>query len=355
MGEFDDLTTEDLVKYNLALKYLIDMNNVKRSAYACGAIAGTLIAACAGSTYLIAAGLTGTVAGGIGFKKANTKMKECRKLFKLILIGMKIVHLLTDEDMNYLVIVPEQFTMQTQRDFVTMHPRKGIFNIDVLSFQRLAFHVLEEVGENGRLVLEETGKNIVLRKLAKEHEKELKILGRNMKKLGYISEVKSLISELIQYQVTPELLEETIRNSAKQDLLVKKLEDVLILYRAFLEYMGKEYMTSDQVLQVLNEVLERSEKLKGAIIVLDGFTALNPVQLQLVQGLCKVAKKVYMTVTVDTREEVYSEPQKTELFYLSKKLIQSVTKAAKEVGVELFVLDDGWFGARNDDTKGLDD
>ena len=125
-------------------------------------------------------------------------------------------------EQRYYCLVPEQFTLQTQRDFVTMHPRKGIFNIDVLSFQRLAFHVLEEVGESGRLVLEETGKNIVLRKLAKEHEKELKVLGKNMKKLGYISEVKSLISELIQYQVTPELLEEMIKNSAKQDLLEKR-------------------------------------------------------------------------------------------------------------------------------------
>ena len=57
------------------------------------------------------------------------------------------------EDKFY-CIVPEQFTLQTQRDFVMMHPRKGIFNIDVLSFQRLAFHVLEEVGGNGRVILE---------------------------------------------------------------------------------------------------------------------------------------------------------------------------------------------------------
>ena len=61
-------------------------------------------------------------------------------------------------EVRYYCIVPEQFTLQTQRDFVTMHPRKGIFNIDVLSFQRLAFHVLDEVGESGRMILEETGK-----------------------------------------------------------------------------------------------------------------------------------------------------------------------------------------------------
>ena len=244
---------------------------------------------------------------------------------------------------RYYCIVPEQFTLQTQRDFVTMHPRKGIFNIDVLSFQRLAYHVLEEVGENQRMILEETGKNMVLRKLAKEHEEQLTVLGRNLGKLGYISEVKSLISEFTQYQVTPELLEKIIANASGRGLLAGKLKDIQILYRAFLDDMGDEYITSDQVLQVLNEVLERSEKLKNSIVVLDGFTALNPVQLKLVQGLCRIAKKVYMTVTFDVKEEPYSVLQKTDLFYLSKKMIQSVTAAVKEAGVfiEPSVLLDG--------------
>ncbi len=234
---------------------------------------------------------------------------------------------------RYYCIVPEQFTMQTQRDFVTMHPRKGIFNIDVLSFNRLSFHVLEEVGEGNRMILEETGKNMVLRKLAREHEEELTVLGRSLKKLGYISEVKSLISEFTQYQVSPELLDEMIQRIDQRELLSKKLQDIQLLYQAFLDYMGKDYMTSDQVLQVLSEVLEQSEKLKGSIIVLDGFTAFNPVQLKLVQGLCKIAKKVYITVTIDTRVEPYSVIQKTDLFYLSKKMIQSVTEAAKEGNV----------------------
>lgn len=236
---------------------------------------------------------------------------------------------------RYYCIVPEQFTLTTQRDFVLMHPRKGIFNIDVVSFQRLAFHVLEEVGENHRMILEETGKNILLRKLAGEHEEELCVLGRNLKKLGYISEIKSLISEFTQYQVSLEQLEEMTKALGGRELLSKKLSDVQVLYRAFLDAMGEEYMTSDQVLTILTEVLHRSEKLKGATIVLDGFTALNPVQLRLVQELCKVAKKVYMTATIDVREEAYSETSKTELFYLSKKLIQSVTAAAKEAGVAI--------------------
>lgn len=236
---------------------------------------------------------------------------------------------------RYYCIVPEQFTLQTQKDFVTMHPRKGIFNIDVVSFQRLALRVLEETGNANRMVLEETGKNIVLRKLASEHEEELMLLGRNLKKLGYISEVKSLISEFMQYQVTPEFLKEMIEKSGNRELLTRKLKDVQVIYEAFLDYMGQEYMTSDQILQVLNEVLEQSEKLKGSVIVLDGFTAFNPVQLQLIQGLCRIADQVYLTVTLDTREDPYGFYTKTELFYLSKKMIQSVTEAVTKAGVTI--------------------
>ena len=93
-----------------------------------------------------------------------------------------IYHKIIQESMEhperqYLILVPEQFTMQTQKDLVSMHPRKGIMNIDVLSFERLAFRVLEETGDIRGELLEETGKSMVLRRVAQEKKKELKILG----------------------------------------------------------------------------------------------------------------------------------------------------------------------------------
>ena len=69
-------------------------------------------------------------------------------------------------DQNYIVLVPEQFTLQTQKDLVMASPQKGILNVDVLSFHRLAYRIFEETGGNQRTILDDVGKSLVLRKIA---------------------------------------------------------------------------------------------------------------------------------------------------------------------------------------------
>lgn len=138
---------------------------------------------------------------------------------------------------NYLVIVPEQFTMQTQRKLVDVSPNKAIMNIDVLSFQRLAYRVFDELGICDLEILEETGKNLVLRKVAQEQEENLGVFRSNMKHMGYISEIKSLISEMMQYNITPEMLADCVEKGKFSAVLNSKLKDVEIMYREFLNYL----------------------------------------------------------------------------------------------------------------------
>ena len=50
-------------------------------------------------------------------------------------------------DKNYLILVPEQFTMSTQRELVRLQSAHAIMNVDVLSFARLAYRVFDELGQ----------------------------------------------------------------------------------------------------------------------------------------------------------------------------------------------------------------
>ena len=81
---------------------------------------------------------------------------------------------INNPDTDYIIIVPEQYTMATQKRVVELHPRKGILNIDVISFERLAYRVFEEVGASDYPVLDDTGKNLIVRRILEQHKKELR-------------------------------------------------------------------------------------------------------------------------------------------------------------------------------------
>ena len=237
---------------------------------------------------------------------------------------------------NYLVLVPEQFTMQTQKDLCLMHPRGGIMNIDVLSFGRLAHRVFEEVGQDNRTVLDDEGKNLILRKIAGNYEDELTVLKGNLKKQGYISEVKSVISEFTQYGVSYERLDEFMDSISPDSNLYYKLKDIRKVYEGFEDYLSEKYITTEEMLDVLSDAVPRSGILRGSVVAMDGFTGFTPVQDRLLGELLKVCDKVMITVEMDEREDPFVYRHPYQLFALSKQMVTSLVKIAHDTktGVE---------------------
>lgn len=231
---------------------------------------------------------------------------------------------------NYIVLVPEQFTMQTQKDLVMMHERKGIMNIDVLSFARLAYRVFEETGGGGLPVLDDEGKNLILRKIAGDYESELKMLGGHMKKQGYISEVKSVISEFTQYDIGENEIERVMESAGESSRLYYKLADIRLLYRGFTDYLREKYITKEELLDVLSCEVEKSERLKNSTVVLDGFTGFTPVQDRLLGELMRHCREVIVTVTMDRRGNPYVYEHPYQLFALSKQMVTSLLQIAKQ-------------------------
>ena len=236
---------------------------------------------------------------------------------------------------NYIVVVPEQSTMQTQRELVELHPAHGILNIDVLSFQRLAYRMFEETGIGGQTVLTETGKNLLLRKVAADKKENLQLLKSKLDKPGYLSEVKSILSELAQYEITGEQLEEMVQLSEKKPQLQYKLKDLQVLYEAFREYRREKFITAEEILDVFCQAAEHSQLLKNSVLAFDGFTGFTPVQQKALETLFGLCQEIRVTVTLDGRERLEGRLWEHELFYLSKKTIRMLLKMAENTGTEI--------------------
>lgn len=233
---------------------------------------------------------------------------------------------------NYLIVVPDQFTMQTQLEMVKRHPRRGIMNIDVLSFGRLSHRIFEEVGGGEKPVLDDTGKSLVLRRVAAELEEELTVMRQNVRRLGYIHEVKSALSEFMQYGLNPTDVEKLCEYASSRGALAYKLKDLHTLYKGFLKYIDEKYITTEETLDLLRSALPKSMVIKDSVIVFDGFTGFTPVQNRVIQQLMTLASEVIVTVTMDTRENPYALDGEQKLFHLSKKTMRDLDRLCREAG-----------------------
>ena len=230
---------------------------------------------------------------------------------------------------QYFLIVPEQFTMQTQKDIVTRHPNHGTMNIDIVSFARLAYRIFEELAVEQLSVLDDMGKSMVLRKVAAAQKRQLVLFGGQLSKPGFVGQLKSMLSEFYQYGITPEALREMVP-SARSPLLRQKLEDLALVEQSFQEYIEGHYITTEQVLDVLCRLIPESGLIRNSVIALDGYTGFTPVQYRLTELFLVYAKQVYVTVTADEAAGIYGKMGIQNLFYMSRQMAVRLSEIAEK-------------------------
>ena len=242
-----------------------------------------------------------------------------------------------DRKNNVLMIVPDQFTMQTQWQMANSHPDGGIINIDVLSFSRLPRKVFEEVGQPKRMLLDDTGKCLLIKRGASKIKDDLRVLSRGMENAGWAGEVKSVLSEFMQYNVSPEDLE-TIKEKCTSEALKNKLSDLKLLYEVFLKECEDKYITREELLDMFIERLPLSRKMEKSVVIFDGFTGFTPIQIKAIVAVLNKAKDVYITFPFDSDPNAnphkISENEDT-LFNLTKRNMEDIAKEYDPTGVNI--------------------
>ena len=244
---------------------------------------------------------------------------------------------------QYLILVPEQFTMQTRKDIAELHPDHATMNIDIVSFQRLAYRVFEELAVENLEILDDMGKSMVLRKVASACRRELVLFSGHLDQAGFVSQLKSMLSEFYQYGITPQILREMVP-LARTPLLGQKLSDFAAVFENFQGYIENHYITSEEVLDVLCRVVPQSELIGGSVIALDGFTGFTPVQYRLLEQFLGHAGQVIVTVTADRRVPLYEPVGIQSLFYMSSRMSRRLSELAVQQHVEK--LEDIWLDRR---------
>lgn len=243
-------------------------------------------------------------------------------------------------DKNYIIVVPEQFTLETQKKAVTMHKCGAVANIDIVSFNRLSFRVFEELGISNPDILDDTGKSLILRKVIASESRNLNIYKDKVHMHGFVEEMKSVISELYMYGIGLEKYKEIKEQVKGNRLVTEKLNDIEVIYQGFHQYIQDKYITKEELLDRFCQVVPDSKIIRESELYFDGFTGFTPVQNRLIRLFLQYSKGITVTVTTgqETIEEIKAgikqgviPVSEEEVFKMSKETINIILKLYIEV------------------------
>lgn len=218
---------------------------------------------------------------------------------------------------SIILIVPEQYTLETQYELIERHPNHCIMSIEVLSFARLAYRFSDVFEKQSGAELDEVTRHMILSKILETSADELVWIGKYKSKIGYIKELKGLMTEFHQYQLD-DLKFEALSKITESKLLKQKLKDLSIIYRYYRQMIDASYISSESVFEKLIGGISRIKDIEDKTFVIDGFYGFTPIQYALITQLLKHSKQVYMTCTMDIKHSSSS------LYYESHTMIKQL-------------------------------
>ena len=192
-----------------------------------------------------------------------------------------------------IIVVPDAFTLAFEAGALSRLGKESSFDLEVMSFARLASVAL---GNKMKKCLSPAGSVMLLEKVIRKGEKNLRAYARAARKPGFAEEMYAALTAIRNSGVTAERLEkaaETLDGYVRDKTL-----DIAYLYRSYLEELNLDYSDSTTRLEALISEIEK-EKLFGNenFYVLD-HTDFNAKQLGVLRALMKNARSLTVSVSV---------------------------------------------------------
>jgi ATP-dependent helicase/nuclease subunit B len=216
---------------------------------------------------------------------------------------------------NLVVLCPEQYTVEMEQVVMDGLRLPGLLAIEVLSFKRLLHTIERKTPGPSRVLIDETGKTMLLRKALGYCLDQLTLFKPMINQGGFLKECAETIAYFKQHQMTPEELLTKEQELVLPNLLKLKLKEFGLAYLAYeAQLMGAYYDQEAYFLHMIQR-LEESDLFSGMVLCIAGFTSFNQLELKLLKALAVRTEAIIVEIDGDGSGEAnvmgYQLTQKT--------------------------------------------
>lgn len=230
-----------------------------------------------------------------------------------------------------LLVVPDQFTLEAERELIAHSGAKALMDVEVLSLSRLGYRLLKELGGSKRTFIDKYGRHMILSSIAAEEREKLQVFKGLKEKNSFIELVNNFISEMKQFNCGADELAEIARSVPDGSYTQRKLEDLYLLYSEYEAAIRGKYTDSEDYIDLFLGKISRSELVAGNHIWIYGFDSFAPKALSVISELMQYAADVNLVLTYDDKREA----RDADLFALAEAVIRNFENLAERRGIEV--------------------
>ncbi|APF22632.1 helicase-exonuclease AddAB subunit AddB [Clostridium butyricum] len=234
-----------------------------------------------------------------------------------------------DDENKLILIVPEQYTFNTENRILKSIGESALLRTQVLSFKKMAHEVFEECGGRVKEIIKESGRNMLIHKVLNEKIESLEYFRKISREQGFYEIVSDVISEFKKYNVEVDSLR-NIEESIQESDLYNKIKELSIIYEAFNEEMNEGYIDGDDELTLLGKKLLENDIYTNSEVWIDEFSTFTPQQLEVIRLLARRCKRVNITLCMDNRDNSNGNQDITDVFNTIKNTENKILKIMKE-------------------------
>jgi len=228
-----------------------------------------------------------------------------------------------------ILIVPEQYTLEAEKDIINRLGVDGIMELQVLSFNRLCHMVVEIMGGFRAVEINDIGKAMILRGVFEKHMDEFAVYQTASRKQGFISEFISQVKEFKKSGIGVEALDTVAEEIEDYPFLRNKLKDITLGMTYFEKYLGDDFFDEEDKYNYLIDNIHKVEFLKGATLWIDGFNSFSAQEFGVLEELMKVSDEMSVALTID----INLEARDLEVFHHSSGTLTRLRKIAGELSI----------------------
>ena len=227
------------------------------------------------------------------------------------------------------IITPEQFSFTAEKKLLDSIELTSVISAEVLTFNRMAYRVMKEVGSARSKNLSSSSKSMILYNILSEQKSNLKFIGKSSENVEMIA---TQITEFKKHGITVESLKNVINNTESK-YLKAKLNDMLTVYEKYTEKISSDYIDENDSLTILAEYLEFVHDFDNTDIYIDEFVGFTHQEYEILRKLLVKANEVSITVCTDDIN--LSQNPDTDIFYSNKMTVDKIYYLAKQENVKI--------------------